>query len=761
MKGALATPDARLSEAMMQALFPDITYGVNSGGDPMEILSLTYGELKAFHATFYHPSRCLFYFYGNLPIERHLNFLEKHAFKNVEKASPLPFIPKQPRFSHKVEKTLSYPIYEEEETKNKGLIAMAWLTCSILEQEELLALTVLDVVLTGTDAAPLKMALLKSDLCKQADSMIEGEMSEIPFIILCKGCAAGSADALEDIVRNTLVLLCEDGIPAHLIEAAIHQIEMARTEITGHSSPYGLSLFWRSALLKQHGGNPEDGLKVHTLFHHLKEKVKDPHFFPGLIEKYFLTNHHFVRIEMQPDTTLAAKESLAEQEKLVALMKSLKDEDVQKILRETKELTAYQENSRDKVNTLPKVTLADVEQIGKDFILNRVPYGKFELFTHPCFTNGLTYADLVFDLPFFEEKDLPLLRLFTLLLPQLGCATRRYDQNLEYLLQHTGGVGASLDLCIQAENSNAMHPSLTLRGKALNGKLDKLFPMFRDMIVSADFTDAARLKELLMQHLHGLENSIQHSSLRYAINLAARGYSIPSKIISAWYGLDYFWSLQEIVKDFDQNPKPLIEKLQRIQHYTLGSEGAHLVLSCDPESIERLKKEDFYGLGEIPSKSFPPWKGEYPPAEKLSQARIITSPVAFTAMLFPSVPYTHKFAAGLSLASEIMENNTLHKKIREQGGAYGCGAVNGVLSGQFYFYSYRDPHLKATLKAFHDAVHSLIARKIDDKDIEEAKLGLFQDLDAPTPPVPARSPPIPAYGEGGLQNAGNTLERPY
>jgi presequence protease len=754
MKGAMATPDARLSEAIMHALFPDLTYGVNSGGDPKEIVTLTYEDLKAFHAKFYHPSRCLFYFYGNLPIEEHLDFLEKQAFAKVAKVAALPLLPKQPRFQKKVEATYFYPIYEEEDTTEKTLLGLAWLTCSILEQQELLALIVLDVVFSGTDAAPLKMALLKSQLCKQADSLIEGEMSEIPFVIICKGCARENAEAVEKLVRTTLAQLAKEGIPEHLIEAAIHQIEMARTEITGHSSPYGLSLFWRSALLKQHGGDPEDGLKVHTLFHQLREKAKERGYFPGLINKYFLNNPHFVRIEMHPDTQLASKESNDEQAKLTSLRESLKEADIQKLLAQAKELAAYQESTKeDKLELLPKVTLRDVQKEGKEFSLSQERFGNFELYTHTCFTNELTYADLIFDLPFFEERDLPLLRLFTLLLPQIGCGGRSYEHHLEYLLEHTGGVGVSLDLCLQAENVNLMRPSLTIRGKALNRKLDKLFPILRDLIISADFTDAARIKELLMQHLHGLENSIQHSSLRYAINLAARGFSTASKIANAWYGLDYFWAMQEIAKEFDKQPTLLIENLQRIQNHSLGLKGAHLVLTCDQESLATLKKEDFYGLTEIPAKPFIPWKGEYAPAEKLSQARVTASPVAFTTLIFPSVPYTHPFAAPLNIASEIMENNTLHKKIREQGGAYGCGAVNGVLAGQFYFYSYRDPHLKTTLKAFHDAVEALVAKKFDKKDVEAAQLGLFQELDAPTPPA---SRGITAYSR---QRGGRTPKR--
>jgi presequence protease len=735
MKGAMAAPEARLIEFLTQALFPDLTYGVNSGGNPLDILNLTYEELKAFHAKFYHPSQCLFYFYGNLPIEKHLDFLQKYAFQGVEKQKPIPVLPLQPRFKEKVILKRFYPIYEEEEIVNKSLIGMAWLTCSILEQEELLALIVLDVVLFGTDAAPLKMALLKSGLCKQADSTIETEISESPFMIICKGCADESGEALEALIRSTLSQLICDGVPAHLIDAAIHQIEMARSEITGHSSPYGLSLFWRSALLKQHGGNPEDGLKIHTLFAHLREKVKNPHYFPQLIEKYFLNNSHFVRVTLSPDTTLATKELAEEHEKLAEIVRTLKDVDIKEIIEQAKELALFQEDGSEKdVDVLPTIKLSDVQKEGKEFSLVHEHFNKFELYSHTCFTNGLTYAELIFDLPSIPEKDLPLLRLFSVLFPQIGCGGRTYEQHLEYLLQHTGGIGVSLDLGIQADHLDHMRPSLSIRGKALKREMPKLFPIFRDMLLGADFTDTARIKELLMQHLHGLENSIQHSSLRYAVSLAAKGFSIASKINNLWYGLDYYWWLKETVKEMEQNALPLIENLQRLHETCLGMKGAHLVVGCEEESLDQLKSEHFFGLEEIPSRSLPAWNGEYTAAERLSQARIISSPVAFTTLLFPSVLYTHPLAAALSIGAEIMDNKTLHKKIREQGGAYGSGAINALLSGQFYLYSYRDPHLKSTLKAFHDAVQTLANKKIVKDDIVEAKFGLFQDLDAPTPP---------------------------
>ena len=96
MKGGLSNPTARLAEALHSAMYPDITYGVNSGGTPRVITQLTYQQLLDFHAMYYHPSRCLFFFYGSMPLEDHLDFIAKNALEGVVRATPLPRSPCSP-----------------------------------------------------------------------------------------------------------------------------------------------------------------------------------------------------------------------------------------------------------------------------------------------------------------------------------------------------------------------------------------------------------------------------------------------------------------------------------------------------------------------------------------------------------------------------------------------------------------------------------------------------------------------------------------
>ncbi len=737
MKGAMSSANARLSEALNAALFPDLTYGYNSGGDPQNIPSLTYEELKEFHRYYYHPSRCLFFFYGNQSLAGHLDFISSHTLKETKKVSPLPPIPKQKRFTERKYVNAHYPIQEDETLEEQTIISFGWLTCHVLEQEEILALSILEVILLDTDASPLKMALLKSGLCKQVSSYIETDQSEIPFTITLRGCKPENASYLEELIELTLTKIAEVGIPLHQIENALHQLEIHRSEITGDHGPYGLSLFMRSALLKQHGANPEEGLQIHRLVEAVhKNNLANPHYFSNLIYKHLINNPHSVRVVLEPDSQLAAKELAEEEATLNSIQKNLTPEKIEKIQSQTAALSTFQlmQEEADQ-SILPKVTLDDVPKIARDFPLMKEEVNGLQIFQHTTFTNSILYADLVYDLPKIAEADLPLVRLFTVLLPQMGCGGRNYADNLEYVQAHTGGIKASLTFNLQAQNSELFFPSLYIRGKALHRKSQRLMTLMQEIVTSLDFTDLPRLREVVMKHFISLQNSLHQSSLRYAINLSAASLDFPSKIANAWYGLDYYKQIKDIADNVDMRLPWLAEQLSRFKDSLLGLDNPNLITTCDAAMYDELKRHKFYGLTSIPTKPFQPWNTEnYTLPKIVPQGKMTASPIAFIGKVLKTVSYSHPHAPGLNIAAFLADNLILHPKIREQGGAYGGGAICNSMAANFYFYSYRDPNISATLDAFNESIDLLIRGDFDEIDLEEAKLEMIQSLDVPISP---------------------------
>src|SRR6185295_18687696 len=122
----------------------------------------------------------------------------------------------------------------------KTLISFGWLTTSVLHQIEVLALNILDIILMDTDASLLRRELLQSGLCTEASSSLETENLEVPYTITLRGSNKQNADALEEVLKTTLVKIAENPIEERLIEMALHQLELDRTEIGLEGAPFGL-----------------------------------------------------------------------------------------------------------------------------------------------------------------------------------------------------------------------------------------------------------------------------------------------------------------------------------------------------------------------------------------------------------------------------------------------------------------------------------------------------------------------------------------
>jgi presequence protease len=751
MKGAMSSSDERLSFQIFSHLMPDLPYAYNSGGDPKEIPSLTYAELCDFHRTFYHPSRCLFFFYGNLPLAKHLDFLHEHALNQVQKVPLLAPLALQKRFTAPWHAEGTYPISPEEDIGKKTIIALGFLTAPISHQTDLLALSLLDSLLTDTDVSPLKLALLQSKLCTSVESHFDTEMSEAPWLLICKGCDEGCAEKIVQTTRSALEKLAQKGFDFAAIEASLHQLEFERTEIGADNIPFGLTLFFRAILAKQHGAAPEQSLLIHSLFQDLRNHLADPAYLPQIMRRYLLDNPHALYLTMKPDQTLNQKESDEEKSTLAAQKSLMTQKQLQEIVEQEQKLAAYQEEvEHQSLDCLPKVTLHDVPKQAKDFPLSESSFGPLVVHHHPCFTNRILYADLVFDLPEIDFKDLALLSLFTRFWVDVGSGGRDYAQTLDLQQASLGDLSAAISLYVQNDDPASCRPAISLRAKALERNIEPLLHLLSDFSKSPDFGDKTRLKELLLEHATELQNRLPRDLMSYAVHLASSGLSESSSIVQALQGLPYFSFVCEHAKS---SPSKLGQQFQRLHEKVIGKTGPALVISCNRDEHQRLIPHLAQFAESLPQRNLPAWKPNTFSTSVASQGKIIPAHVAFSVLAFNTVAYRDTDSAALLVATDLMENVILHKEIREKGGAYGSGASYSPATGQFHFYAYRDTHLFRTYQAFQEAIDRVAAQKFTDRELTEAKLGILQDLDAPLPP---RQRAICAFG---WQRTGRTFAK--
>ncbi len=739
MKGAGASLESRLWHTLMEDLLPDLPYAYNSGGDPKVIPQLSYGDLRSFHATYYHPSRCLFFFYGNFPLKTHLDTLSQGILKGIKKQPPLPPLKLQRRFTSPVMREITYPSSESGELGKLSTLVFGFLTAPLIAQEEVLALSILDAILMDNDASILRAKLLDSKLCIHVDAHMDTEMSEVPYALVFKGCDPTQTDAIEKTLRRSLAEIIEEGIPDADIESAVHQLELAKLEIAADHAPFGLTLFMRSALGKQHGGSAEHALKIYSLFEELLLKLKSPSYLADLIRRHFLNNPHYVRLTLNPDPELCEKEEAQEKETLEQLKRKLSPAEIQQILQETQELATFQqETEHQSIDCLPKVTLADVTPTILHIPLTPHRDQNLTIYHHPCFTNHITYADLLFDLPHLNVSELCHLQLLLSLIPELGCGKRSYKENLSYIQSYIGEISLSCGIYTQIQDPSKTRPALHIKGKALDRNAHILLTLMHEMLTSPALNDPSRIEELLKKLRDQHVNHLNRRAMRYASHLALSSFSQASYLHECWGGLTYFKAIKTITDNLTANLPSLIEALIALHAKLFTFHNPHLVLGSSSELHTQLSTVGYYGLNALtpthPAHPAHPAHFNYPLPTPLSQGRPIPSQVAFTIEAFRASSYLSPHAPALTVATALLEHLILHRQIREKGGAYSSGAVYNATQGTFYFHAYRDPHLTSTLHTFHHAIDTIAQGHFTPQDLEEAKLILIQQLDTPIAP---------------------------
>ena len=168
MKGAFSSPDDVLEREIMNSLFPDTTYGCESGGDPVNIPDLSYEEFLDFHRQYYHPSNSFIYLYGDMDMAEKLEWLDQeylsHYDRNDREAQIDSHIPMQKGFDAPKEVEAAYSITEEEDEENGCYLSISDVAGTDLDPKLYVAFQILEYALIDAPGAPLKQALLDAKI---------------------------------------------------------------------------------------------------------------------------------------------------------------------------------------------------------------------------------------------------------------------------------------------------------------------------------------------------------------------------------------------------------------------------------------------------------------------------------------------------------------------------------------------------------------------------------------------------------------------
>ncbi len=164
MRGAYSSPEQLMERKIQQSLFPDTTYGFESGGDPENITDLTYQQYLDFHKKYYHPSNSYIYLYGDMDMAEKLKWIDEKYLSHFDYLEVDSEVKRQKAFDAPKEMKVYYSLTEGESEEDKTYFSYNAVTSTSLDRDLYIAFQVLNYVLVQGVGAPVKQALLDAGI---------------------------------------------------------------------------------------------------------------------------------------------------------------------------------------------------------------------------------------------------------------------------------------------------------------------------------------------------------------------------------------------------------------------------------------------------------------------------------------------------------------------------------------------------------------------------------------------------------------------
>jgi presequence protease len=741
MKGAYSSPDRVLASLSQRVLFPGTTYGVESGGHPRDIPDLTWEKFSGFYAEFYHPSNSRMWFYGDDLEEKRLEkanaVLSEFERLDVDTAVSL-----EPAWTAPKTFDYTYDAGSGDDLSKKVMATVNWLInepIDQIDQEDSLALAVLNHVLLAMSASPLRKALTDAGIGDDVvGGGLESDIRQMTFSIGLKGMKAESVAEMEKIVFGVLRDVEKNGFPKEMIDASINSIEFSLRENNTGSFPKGLSFMLRSLTTWLHGADPLLPLKFEKALGDLKARLASGEpVFQTVLTKYILDNPHRALLTLRPDAEFAKNEDEVEKQRIADATKGFTSADFKKIVDETNRLKAKQSAHDDPVDLakVPMLGRSDLDTKIKTISFDRHDEQGVTLLHHPLFTNGVVYVDMCFDMSRLPTDLLPLMSILAGSLTELGTTKRDFVGLQQEIARSTGGIRSStyISQMYAANGDGPVVSKMTIRGKGMIDQIPALFNLMREIVMDVNIDNKDRIRQILIEERSALESGIASSGHQVGMGRLSGMFRRPSAADEAMGGIDFLKTVRNLIARVDSDWDSIVADFRKIQDVVVTRENMFVNVTTTSEDFKKVKPVMSSFLGNLPASSATTgagWGDTVKLLTRKNEGIIVPSSVNYVSKAANLCDLGFVPTGAHSLAAKHMGTSYLWDTVRVQGGAYGGFCRLDARTGTFQYSSYRDPNVKATVDAYDGAAAYMSNVSLSDDELTKDMIGMIGGMDS-------------------------------
>ncbi|MFH1567092.1 MAG: insulinase family protein, partial [Gemmatimonadota bacterium] len=692
---------------------------------------LSWEQFADFHRRFYHPANAWLYFCGDDDPDRRLELLAVY----LDGFEPLALdsaVPEARRWNEPRRLEETYAVSEESASEEapKSMVAVNWLLEGGLDAATLMGLQILEHILIGTPAAPLRKALIDSGLGEELTGTgMESELLQPFFSTGLKGVEVGREAAVEQLVLEELARLARDGIEAETVAAALNTTEFRLRENNTGSYPRGLVLMLRALSTWLYDGDPFEVLAFEAPLGKVKAAAGKAGYFEGLIRRHLLENGHRTTVYLKPDKGRAAREEAEEKARLEAARAGMDAQTAATVTAAARALKERQErpDTAEDLARLPRLQLADLDRQIRTIPSERSEVAGCPLLHHDLFTNGIIYADIGFDLRCVPQDLLPYLPLFGRALLEIGLDKEDFVRLSQRIGSRTGGVWTHSLIAAQRRGPAAV-ARFFVRGKAMAGQLGDLFDIVRDILLTVRLDNRERFLQMALEERASEEAHIVPGGHGVVSTRLRSRFDEAAWISEQVEGVSYLFFLRRLVEKVQRDWGGVVEKLEALRR-VLVNRRTLLVNGTFPAADRPAFEAQLTGLVESLPEAPEREAGWQREPGSGDEGLVIPAQVNYVGRAADLYGLGYELHGSVGVITRFLRNTWLWDRVRVQGGAYGAFCSFDHFTGVLSFVSYRDPNVLPTLEVYAGSARYLRELDLSQDELTKAIISTIGELD--------------------------------
>lgn len=733
MKGALSDSSSVLYDELQRALFPDTAYAFESGGTPEGIPTLTYENYLDEHRRHYQLANSYTVLYGNLDIDHALEWLDERYFAPVaaeeatarderNRCGEPAFLP---RSIETQQPTEALGRMKEMTTAPENAVAgAAYVVGTSLDHTRLRATDILLDALFGSNEAPMKRALLDSGIADDVSAFVADGMNQPFAVVQLKNQHEKTAADLLPTLERELSKLLEAGLDKQLIEASIsHEEFVMREHDFGIADGVLHAMNCLSGWLYSNDA-ALDYIRYEDDFAFMR-KALETSYFDDLARSLFLENKHRASVAVIP---MANENESAQAAELRRASKALTQSQREEIAAEEAKLREMQmqPDSPEAKETLPRLGVADIQSAPAEEALEIASDTPITCLRHNIATHGIAYVYRYFKVSNVRFEDLPYVSLLSLVLGKLPTA-RHSAAEIDTLVQgKLGNLSFFTDLYEKADNRNDIDLMFVVSSSALEANATWLADLPREIMLETDFSDTAKIRDIMQQRKIYLEQSFAGAGNSRAMSRVRSYYSPAGVILEKMNNVDFYRFLKRALANFDEAAPVVSAKLADIAQRLFADDACTISFTGSDAAYAA-----FWAANPACRRQSPASDAFIVPAPRArNEAFIVPTDITYSSMGYDRRLLNMPYSGSWGVAAKALTYEHLWNEVRVKGGAYGVG-FQSTFTGNMRFYSYRDPHIDETFARFADSAAFLRDFAPSKTDMEGFIVSSTADFDTP------------------------------